>query len=234
MRERQQGRAAPRRAAYTVDVAVLTSLGDELAVRICPLPGGAAAGARERWMLPWGSPLDDETLEASARRIAVDACGVDPTWLEQTSAFDDERRHPAAAELSLLFVAVVPQGTATADECGDDAHWAPVSKVPPLAPRQRAMLDAALADVRTRIDHAPVAFRLLPPTFTLSELQEMYELLLDRPLHKASFRRSLQAARIVEATDEWRSEGRARPAQLFRYAPRQRLGAWRGVRFDAL
>ena len=235
MRERQQGRPAPRRAAYTVDVAVLTSLGDELAVRICPLPGGTAAGARERWMLPWGSPLDDETLEAAARRITVDACGVDPTWLEQTSAFDDERRHPAAAELSLLFVAVVPQGTATADDgSADGAQWVAVSKVPPLAPRQRAMLDAALADVRTRIDHAPVAFRLLPPTFTLSELQHTYEILLGRRLHKASFRRALQGAYLVEPTDEWRSEGRGRPAQLFRYAPRKRRGARRGVRFDAL
>jgi 8-oxo-dGTP diphosphatase len=94
------------------------------------------------------------------------------------------------------------------------------------------MVDAAVELVQSSVGQAPVAFRLLPPTFTLSELQEMYELLLDRPLHKASFRRSLQAARIVEPTDEWRSEGRGRPAQLFRYAPRRRKNPPRGVRFD--
>src|SRR5207237_6940880 len=93
----------------------------------------------------------------------------------------------------------------------EDAFFA-VADVPGLAPRQRAMVDAAVELVQSRVGQAPVAFRLLPPTFTLSELQEMYELLLDRRLHKASFRRSLQAARIVEATDEWRSEGRGRPA----------------------
>jgi len=77
-----------------------------------------------------------------------------------------------------------------------------------------------------------LVFRLLPAVFTLSELQELYELLLGRRLHKASFRRSLQAARIVEPTDEWRSEGRGRPAQLFRYAPKRRRATPRGVRFE--
>jgi hypothetical protein len=103
-----------------------------------------------------------------------------------------------------------------------------------MAPRQEAMVEAAIAAVRVRADRSPVAFRLLPATFTLSALQETYELLLERPLHKASFRRALHAARLVEPIDEWRSEGRGRPAQLFRYAPRKRRNGQRGVRFDAL
>src|SRR6476469_6928022 len=87
-------------------------------------------------------------------------------------------------------------------------------------------------DMLEQVDQSPLAFRLLPPTFTLSDLQGIYELLLGRRLHKASFRRALQASYLVEPTDEWRSEGRGRPAQLFRYAPRKRRGARRGVRFD--
>ncbi len=236
MRERQQGRPAPRRAAYTVDVVVVTPVGDELAVRVCPAP----AGTRERWMLPWGAPRESETLEDAARRVAAEGAGAAPTWIEQAGAFGDERRHPSSADLSLLFVAVVPQGTASASDDDDaesdasGASWAPLSRVPALAPRHKAMLDGALAAVRARLDQAPIAFRLLPATFTLSELQHTYEVLIGRRLHKASFRRTLQGAYLVEPTDEWRSEGRGRPAQLFRYAPRRRRGARRGVRFDAL
>jgi hypothetical protein len=96
------------------------------------------------------------------------------------------------------------------------------------------MLEQGLAAIRTRMDHAPVAFRLLPAVFTLGELQQMYELLLGRRLHKASFRRALQASYLVEPTEEWRSEGRGRPAQLFRYAPRKKKGGRRAVRFDLL
>jgi 8-oxo-dGTP diphosphatase len=96
------------------------------------------------------------------------------------------------------------------------------------------MVDGALEAIRSRLDQSPIAFRLLPPTFTLSELQGTYEILLGRRLHKASFRRALQSAWLVEPTDEWRSEGRGRPAQLFRYAPRRRRANRRGVRFDML
>jgi 8-oxo-dGTP diphosphatase len=116
----------------------------------------------------------------------------------------------------------------------DLARWFDASAVPGLAPRQRAMADAALEEVRRRMDHSPVAFRLLPAVFTLSELQRMYEMLLGRRLHKASFRRALQASFLVEPTDEWRGEGRGRPAQLFRYAPRRRRAGRRAVRFDLL
>ena len=127
---------------------------------------------------------------------------------------------------------MIPQGAPVPVE--DDSAWFALSDIPALTPRQRAVLDAALDAIRVRLDQAPIAFRLLPPTFTLSELQQTYELLLGRRLHKASFRRALQAAWLVEPTDEWRSEGRGRPAQLFRYAPRRRRTQRRGVRFDLL
>jgi 8-oxo-dGTP diphosphatase len=121
-----------------------------------------------------------------------------------------------------------------AAQAPDNAVWVDHDQLPLLAPRHRAIVEAAVDVVRRRIDQSPLAFRLLPPAFTLSELQSIYELLLGRSLHKASFRRALQAAFLVEPTDEWRSEGRGRPAQLFRYAPRRRRGARRGVRFDLI
>ena len=124
--------------------------------------------------------------------------------------------------------------TAAAGRAAKGAQWVAVEGVAGLAPRQAAMLDAAIAAVRGRLDHSPIAFKLLPGTFTLSDLQGIYELLLGRRLHKASFRRSLQAAYLVEPTDEWRSEGRGRPAQLYRFAPRKRRASRRGVRFELL
>jgi 8-oxo-dGTP diphosphatase len=112
--------------------------------------------------------------------------------------------------------------------------WFPLADVPQLAPRQRVVLDSAVTTIRGRMDQSPVAFRLLPQMFTLTELQQMYELLLGKRLHKASFRRALQAAWLVEPSDEWRSEGRGRPAQLYKYAPRKRRPAQRGIRLDLL
>jgi len=188
-----------------------------------------AVGARERWSLPWDAPQAAEGLEEAAARITTAALGAAPAYFEQVGALCDGRRHPGDADVSVGIAALSPAGDGSPLE---DAEWFPLAALPALAPRHRTVVDRAAAVVRQRVDQSPVAFRLLPPTFTLSDLQAVYQLLLGRRLHKASFRRALQASYLVEPTDEWRSEGRGRPAQLFRYAPKKRRGARRGVRFD--
>lgn len=226
MRERPSSPARPvtRRVAVALDVAVLSPRDDALAVLLVP------AGARERWSLPWDGPREGERIEDAGARIARAVLGVAPALVEQIGAASD-RRHPGGAGISIGMIALSPLG-ADAPAIGSGAAWFPVGALPPLAPRHRALVDLAAAAVRQRLDQSPIAFRLLPPTFTLSELQRIYELLLGRRLHKASFRRALQASFLVEPTDAWRSEGRGRPAQLFRYAPKKRRRAGRSVRFD--
>lgn len=232
MRERTSttaARAAPRRTAVSVDVVLLTPHGKTLATLLRRIPD---LRSRERWMLPWDGARTDETLENAADRVARDALGAAPTWLEQIGAFGDARRHPGDADITIAFVGLVAAG-APAPVGGDEA-WFPLAEIPALPPRHKAVIDAAFEAVRLRLDQVPIAFRLLPPTFTLTDLQSIYEILLGRRLHKASFRRALQSAWLVEPTDEWRSEGRGRPAQLYRYAPRKRRTSRRGVRFELL
>jgi 8-oxo-dGTP diphosphatase len=214
-----------------VDAVLFTVADGDLAVALVRADARPGERPRERWTLPWAGGVADEPLQAAAARVAADALGDQPTWMEQVGAFGDGRRHPSPAPLSVAFVGLVPAGSAP-DPDEASVEFFGLDNLPAVAPRQRAMIDAAVAHVRGRVGHAPVAFRLLPPTFTLSQLQELYELLLGRRLHKASFRRSLQAARIVEPTEVWRSEGRGRPAQLFRYAPKKRRPTVRGLRFD--
>lgn len=216
-----------RKPSHTIDIVLLTAVGGQLAVLLSRSPDG-----REKWMLPWDAPRPNETLEGAASRIARSAGIGEPAWLEQAGAFGDGRRHTSDADISVGFIGLVPMGTSS--PVGGVYAWFPVSEVPQLAPRQRLILDTAIAMIRVRMDQSPVAFRLLPQMFTLTELQQMYELLLAKRLHKASFRRALQAAWLVEPTDEWRSEGRGRPAQLYRYAPRKRRPAQRGIRLDLL
>lgn len=217
---------SPKAGAFSIDVILVTAMRNELAVLLT-----RNTSERERWSLPWRFTQAGETLDAVAARAAHEALGEPPSWTEQIGAFDDGKRHPSDTEVSVAFVALVPHETAS-PRAG--FAWFPVSDLPPTPPRQRAMVDAAIRVMQSRLDQAPIAFRLLPGTFTLGELQQMYELLLGKRLHKASFRRALQAAWLVEPTEEWRSEGRGRPAQLFRYSPKKRRRPQRGVRFDFL
>ena len=221
-------RPSPRALTAAVDDVLLTPQARTLAVLLLRVTDPRA---QDRWVLPWDMLRAEEVPDQTAVRVARAALGNAPAAIEQVAAFGDSRRHPGDAQLSVSFVGLVPQG---ASHPADNAVWVDIQKLPVLAPRHRAMVDAAVEVIRRRIDQSPLAFRLLPPSFTLSELQSIYELLLGRPLHKASFRRALQAAFLVEPTDEWRSEGRGRPAQLYRYAPRRRRGSRRGVRFDLI
>ena len=221
MRERSS-----RTSPFTVDVVLVTAMRNELAVLLT-----RSVSERERWSLPWKFAQAGESLEIVAAKCGDEALGEQPAWLEQIGAFGDGRRHPSDTEVSVAFVGLVPHETASPRT---GYTWFPTSDLPALSPRQRAMVEAATRVMQGRLDQAPIAFRLLPTTFTLSELQQMYELLLGKRLHKASFRRALQAAWLVEPTDEWRSEGRGRPAQLFRYLPKKKRRPHRGVRFDFL
>jgi hypothetical protein len=221
-------RGIARQLSVSVDVLAFTPRNAELAVALARLSGSRG---RERWSVPSDAIRAEESLDEAAARIARDALGGAPPFLEQIAALGGARRSAEVEQLSVVYLALVSESTASIRA---DLTWTPLSELPSLAARYRDALEHAKAAMRSRLDLQPIAFRLLPAAFTLSELQAMYELLLGRRLHKASFRRSLHASSLVEAIDEWRSEGRGRPAQLFRYAAPKRRRPRRSVRFDLL
>lgn len=211
-----------RRGAATIDLVLCSARHGRLHVLVTKSAGGAP-------VLPYTWSAEGEGLEQAARELVRDVAGYQAAWLAAGAA-TAAKRHPSGAALSVPFIGVV--GPVAAAPTG--SAWHPVDALPVLAPRQKAIAEVALETLRLHMDLAPVAFRLLRAAFTLSELQQAYELLLGRRLHKASFRRALQAAYLVAPTDERRSEGRGRPAQLFQYAPRKRRGNHRSVRFDLI
>jgi 8-oxo-dGTP diphosphatase len=220
-------RPTARPLTLAVDVVLFTPRGRELAALF--VPAGPASRPRERLLVPSDTLRPDETLDTAAVRIARDASGAVPSLLEQAGAIGGAKRQQDLASIAITYFGLTPDaGTRKLGE------WIALSETDDLAGRAREQLDLALGAMRARVDQQPIAFRLLPAAFTLSELQAVYELLLGRRLHKASFRRALHASALVEPTDEWRSEGRGRPAQLFRYAPPRRRRQRRGIRFDLI
>ena len=207
-------------AVVAIDLVLVTYRDRKLHVRAEPAkkPRGLS--------LPWGVPARGESLDAVAARVAKRALSSAPRWMQQVGAFADGSTHPAGASLSVCYAGVVPWT--------ESEFWTETHALSALGERQRRMVTETLLMIRSRLEQAPIAFSFLDRDFTLTELQQTYETVLARRLHKASFRRSLQAAFLVEPTGAWRTEGRGRPAQLYRYAPRKRRGVRRGVRLDLL
>ena len=220
MSGRTASSSRPGASAVAIDLVLVTCRDRKLHIHAEPVkkPRGLS--------LPWGAVARGESLHAVAARIARRALGSAPNWMEQVGAFSDHSTHPGGASLSVCYAGAVPWA--------ESAFWREPQALAALGDRQRRMVTATLTMIRAQLEQAPIAFSLLDRDFTLSELQQTYETVLVRRLHKASFRRALQAAFLVEPTDEWRSEGRGRPAQLFRYAPRKRKSSRRGVRLDLL
>jgi len=217
---------AVRGAVLSVDVVVIAITEEQFVVLVQRAGSGA-----EPWELPWRSVRPADAPDDEAQRALSGLLKLTPTWMEQIRANADSRRHPSGAPMTIGYAATLPFRALPADR---PFAWLEVSALKGLSQRQRVLVDQALRYLRERMDIVPIAFRLLPTMFTLGDLQSTYELLLGRRLHKASFRRALQAAYLVEPTEEWRREGRGRPAQLFRYAPRRKKGVRRTVRFDLL
>lgn len=213
--------SAQRLLSCAVDLVLITALRRELAVLLLERP------TRTRWALPSAPWTGRDKPNSIAARLYRAITGGRPFWCEQTAACT-RGSHPLGADFTLAFAATIaarpaPQGTA----------WHSISQLPSgIASKQRFAIAESVESARSRLDRAPLAFGLLPAAFTLSDAQRVYEILLGRRLHKASFRRTLLAARLVEGTDAWRSEGRGRPAQLYRYAPRKRRGVTAALRFD--
>jgi ADP-ribose pyrophosphatase YjhB (NUDIX family) len=212
------------RNLFSLDVVLLSPRDGEWYV--CTSAGAARTRGAAR-VLPYvgATRAPSDALMTVAKALATKTVGSSPRWMSQIGAFADGA-HPTESPISIAFVGVYADGTVR-----DEDGWVKASSAV-LPPRQKALLKATLSGLKHTVEFEPIAFHALPSAFTLRELQQVYELLLERPLHKASFRRSLQAAHLVEATKAWRAEGRGRPAQLYKFAPKKRRGSVRGVRFE--
>jgi len=172
-----------------------------------------------RWALPGGFVEVGEDLAVAAARELAEETGLRGLSLEQLGAWGAPDRDPRGHTVTVVYLGVAPADAAAA--AGDDAaavRWHPVLDPPALAFDHGEMLRVALQRVRTKLEYTTIGFQLLPGTFTLGELQQTYEIVLDRELDKRNFRRRLKLLGLVQATGEKRAEGVGRPAELYRFS----------------
>ncbi|MEO0456037.1 MAG: NUDIX domain-containing protein [Cyanobacteria bacterium P01_A01_bin.114] len=175
------------------------------------------------WALPGGFVQMDESLEAAARRELCEEAGVKNVFLEQLYTFGQPDRDPRDRTVSVAYYALVnPQGyrlQAATDAA--DANWFRVEALPPLAFDHGGIVSAAIARLQAKIRYEPIGFELLPPKFTLTQLQQLYETILNRSLDKRNFRKRLLKMDILTALNEKETGVAHRAAQLYRFDAQQ-------------
>ncbi|HEX6290056.1 MAG TPA: NUDIX domain-containing protein [Herpetosiphonaceae bacterium] len=171
------------------------------------------------WALPGGWVRTGEGLEEAARRHLHTKAGLTPTYLEQLYTFGRPDRDPREHRIAVAYYALVSSTAAQLPEAQTDreARWFPAEQVPrPLAFDHDAILSYALWRLRNKVSYAYVAYQLLPPTFTLADLRNAYEVILGHPLDPTNFRRKVEASGTIVSTGKRVEGGAHRPPQLYR------------------
>ena len=204
------------RAALTVDCVVFGF--DEGELKVLLIERGLEP-FKGRWALPGGFVRVEETLDAAARRELAEEADLSNVFLEQLYTFGTVDRDPRERVVSVAFYALVKLSEHAAKAATDaaNARWFPVSEVPKLAFDHAAILETAIERLKGKVRYQPIGFELLPPKFTLSQLQHLYEAVLGTELDKRNFRKKVLGFDLLVALKETQMLGRHRPAQLFRF-----------------
>lgn len=208
-----------------VDVVAFAMQAGELQVLLVKR---AALPHAQVWALPGGFVHPGEELhEAALRELRTEtSVTLEPRHLEQFYTFGELGRDPRGRIVSVAHLAVLPHGTAKVAPGGHTlgAAWHSAHHPPPLAFDHQQILQRAIGRLQLRLEYANLALEFLPDTFTLPELQLVYEAIGNRKLDKRNFRKRLLAQGILSASGERRS-GVGRPAQLYRKAKNVRTPA---------
>ncbi len=204
------------RAALTVDCVVFGYDKSELKVLLIQR---ALEPFKGKWALPGGFVRVEETIDDAARRELTEETGLANVFLEQLYTFGSVNRDPRERVVSVAHYALVKLSDHQAKAATDaaEAEWFPVSKLPRLAFDHADIAATALARLQGKVRYQPVGFELLPPKFTLSELQHLYEAILGTELDKRNFRKKVLGFGLLVALKDKQMVGRHRPAQLFRF-----------------
>src|SRR5262245_37066545 len=178
---------------------------------------------RGRGAWPGGFVHMDEALEDAARRELLEETGLERVFLEQLFTFGAVDRDPRGRVVSVAYYALVKLGDHRVRAATDarDAAWFAVWDTPSLAFDHHRILQAALARLKGKVRYQPIGFELLPPKFTLSQLQRVYEKILERSLDKRNFRKKILSMDLLVELDEVEQDVAHRAARLYRFDRRK-------------
>jgi 8-oxo-dGTP diphosphatase len=204
------------RAALTVDCVVFGF--DEAELKVLLIRRGLPP-FKDKWALPGGFVRVEETVDEAARRELAEETNLKSVFLEQLYTFGEVRRDPRERVVSVAYYSLVKlaEHPATGASDASDAAWFPVAKPPALAFDHAEILRVAAERLRGKVRYEPIGFELLPEKFTLSQLQHLYEAVLQADLDKRNFRKKILSMGLLVPLEEQVRTGAHRPAQLFRF-----------------
>lgn len=201
--------------AVTADTALFSVRGHELVVLTLQREREPFAGW---WALPGDYIRAEETLNDCAARALAEQTRVRNVYLEQLYTFASHYPGRWGRVFNVAYFGLAPFASV---ELPADARiaWHALARLPRLAFNHEDILAAARRRLVAKASYSTIAFQLLPPTFTMAQVQGVYEAIKGERLDKRNFRRFVQGLGVLESTGEQQRRGAHRPAMLYRLRP---------------
>jgi len=201
--------------AVTVDIIVFTIRDNQLKLLLIRRAHSPHKG---KWALPGGFVHIDEGLDEAASRELQEETGVSSVYLEQLYTFGKPRRDPRERVITIAYYALIPsdkmqlQAATDAEAVG----WFGMNELPKLAFDHADIVSMAHERLVAKLDYSTLAFQFLPESFTLHELQDIYEIICQEEVDKRNFRKWALDLDQLEESGGKRTGGAHRPAKLYR------------------
>lgn len=175
------------------------------------------------WSLPGGFLKTSESLDEAAQRVLSEKASVNDVYVEQLYTFGAPRRAPRSRIIAVAYIALVPWQSLLDPKTKKSASlaWQTVDNLPKLAFDHREILDYAVERLRAKVSYSNIVCGLMPKQFRLSELQSMYECIINDTLDKRNFRKQMLATGLLKETGKKDLAGAHRPAMLYQFKSKQ-------------
>lgn len=205
----------------SVDLAIFTLHDDRLKVLLVERSDYPAKG---KWALPGGfvNTHQDKLLADTALRKLQEKTGVSTHYIEQLETIGSSSRDPRGWSVTVIYFAMIPYvDLSQIENRTEKVEWVDidVAAKSSLAFDHNALLAKAVERIRSKVLYTLIPAHLISSPFTLSALQQAYEIILGREVEKKAFRRRLDNADVLEPTGDIEQGTPGRPAALYRLKP---------------
>jgi 8-oxo-dGTP diphosphatase len=204
------------KSAFTVDNVIFGFDEGDLKVLLIKRGEEPYAG---KWALPGYFVYPNEELDRAAIRVLEELTGIRNVYLEQVKTFGKVNRHPFGRVITVAYLSLIKISRYTIQPASIalKAQWHSVSEVKELAFDHMDILQACFNQLKKSVRSRPIGYQLLPQKFTLTQLQHLYEAILETALDKRNFRKKILSMNFLIDLHEYQEGVAHRPAKLYQF-----------------
>lgn len=203
-------------SAFSVDNVIFGF--DEGKLKILLIKRGEAP-FEDYWALPGDLVYPDESIDNASKRILTELTGLENVYLEQVKTFGEPKRHPVGRVITIAYYSLLKPDkfSLKASSFAQEVKWHDIHEVGQLAFDHNKILAVCFETFKRKVRTRPVGFELLPAKFTLTELQHLYEAILEAELDKRNFRKKILSMNLLRDLEQYQEGVAHRPAKLYEF-----------------